>query len=165
MAFPTVPIGHPDEAGLDLLQSVLDGQSGLLFRDLRDVHGLGYSVTAFNWKTQKAGMMVFYIGTEPGKMEEAEQGFRRIIGELRTTQLEADDINRGKTQMNGDYYRSLQTVRARSSEAATLTLLGLPLDASRKLVDNAQQVNAADLQNLAGKYLQPEKAYIIKVLP
>ena len=165
LAFPTVGIGHEDEAGLDLLQSVLDGQSGLLFRDLRDVHGLGYTVTAFNWKTQKAGMLVFYIGTEPEKMQEAEQGFRRIIGDLRNKPVDAEDINRGKSQLNGDYYRSLQTVRARSSEAATLSLLGQPLDASRKLVDDAQKVGAGGLQILAEKYLQPEKAYIIKVLP
>lgn len=165
MAFPTVGMGHEDEAGLDLLQSVLDGQSGLLFRDLRDVHGLGYTVTAFNWKSQKAGMLVFYIGTEPEKMEEAEMGFRRIIGDLHDKPVDDGDISRGKSQLNGDYYRSLQTVLARSSEAATLSLLGQPLDASRKLVDNAQHISATELQSLAEKYLQLEKAYIIKVLP
>ncbi|MBR4742507.1 MAG: insulinase family protein, partial [Desulfovibrio sp.] len=45
--FPTVPFTHSDAPALLLLSSVLSGQSGLLFCSMRDVEGLGYTVTAF----------------------------------------------------------------------------------------------------------------------
>ena len=165
LVFPTVGYGTEDEPGLDLLQNILAGQSGLLFRDLRDKQGLGYTVTAFPWKTQKTGALIFYIGTEPDKMEQAEKGFRDVIAMLQTQVLPEEELERGKNQMQGDYYRDHQSLSSRSAEAAILTILGQPLDASRKLVEKAKKVDAQALQKLAQTYLQPEKAYIVKVLP
>ncbi len=165
MVFPAVGVGDPDEAGLELLQNILQGQSGLLFHDLRDVHGLGYTVTAIPWKTEKAGAIIFYIGTDPDKVEQAKAGFLRVIDALHSTPLEAKELERGKNQMTGDYFRDHQSLGARCSEAAALSVLHRPLDFSRKLVEQAQKVDAAELQELSKKYLVPENAYIMKVLP
>lgn len=165
LVFPTVGFGHEDEAALDVLQNVLAGQSGLLFRDLRDKQGLGYTVTAFPWKAEKAGALIFYIGTEPEKMEQAEQGFRAIIADLHKTPLDDAELTRGKNQIQGDYYRDHQSLASRSAEAAILTVLHRPLDAARKLVEAAQQVDAETLRAVATRYLQPDKVYIVKVLP
>lgn len=165
LVFPTVGFGAPDEAALDLLQNILAGQSGLLFRDLRDNQGLGYTVTAFPWKAEKTGALIFYIGTEPDKMVQAEEGFRKVLEELKSSPLPEKELTRGKNQMQGDYYRDHQTLSSRSAEGAILTILHRPLDAARKLVEKAQDVDAAAIQAVARTYLQPEKAYIVKVLP
>lgn len=165
MLFPTVGYGNKDEAGLELLENILSGQSGLLFRDLRDEQGLGYSVTAFSWKSAQAGALIFYIGTEPDKLTQAEEGFRKVIGQLHANPLPEAELERGKNQIAGDYYRSHQSLASRSSEAASLAILNRPLDAARKLVDDAGKVRAETLQQLARKYIQPDKAYWIKVLP
>ena len=165
MIFPTVGYGAPDEPGLDLLQNILAGQSGLLFSDLRDKQGLGYTVTAFPWKTEKTGALMFYIGTEPDKMQQAEDGFRKVIADLQAQPLPEEELERGKNQMEGDYYRDHQSLASRSAEAAVLTVLHRPLDAARKLVEKARTVNAGELQSLARTYLNPDKAYIVKVLP
>lgn len=165
MVFPAVGYGNPDEAGLDLLQNILAGQSGLLFRDLRDKQSLGYSVTAFPWKSAKTGALIFYIGTEPGKLPQAEAGFRSVIKELHNELLPAEELERGKNQIRGDYYREHQSLASRSSEAAALTILGLPLDYARNMVDKSQAIDAKAIQELARKYLQPDKAYMVVVKP
>ena len=77
--FPTVPLTHPDAPALLLLQSVLSGQSGLLFTRLRDEQGLGYTVTAFNRNMPEAAFMALYIGTTPDKLEQARKGFAEVI--------------------------------------------------------------------------------------
>ncbi|MFQ8738447.1 MAG: M16 family metallopeptidase [Bilophila wadsworthia] len=82
LIFKTAPDTSPDTPALDLLETSLGGMGGPLFRDLRDKQGLGYTVTAFNRQTSENGYMVFYIGTEPGKMAQAEEGFKRIINDL-----------------------------------------------------------------------------------
>ncbi|MDR2075936.1 MAG: insulinase family protein [Desulfovibrio sp.] len=165
LVFPTVGIGNPDEPGLDLLQNILAGQSGLLFRDLRDTQGLGYTVTAFPWKADKAGALIFYIGAEPDKLDMAEQGFRTIIERLQTDPLPAKELERGNRQLSGDYYREHQTLAARSGEAASLTLFGHPLDSPRNLILAASRITPAELQALAQKYLRPDAAYRVRVLP
>ena len=165
MIFPAVGYGNEDEAGLELMENILAGQSGLLFRDLRDEQSLGYTVTAFSWKSEKTGVLIFYIGTEPGKAAQAEAGFRAVIRKLHGELLPAGELERGKNQMTGDYYREHQSLGARSSEAASLAVLRLPLDYSRKLVEKAQGIDARTLQELARKYIQPDKSYMVKVLP
>ena len=105
LIFKTAPEASPDTPALDLLEASLGGMGGPLFRDLRDKQGLGYTVTVFNRQSSENGYMVFYIGTEPGKMAQAEEGFRRIIADLHKNLLPEEDVNRGKNQLEGDYQR------------------------------------------------------------
>ena len=165
LVFKTVPDGDPSAPAFDLLSTVLGGMGGPLFRELRDEQGLGYTVTASNRQTDKMGYMLFYIGTEPGKMEQAEAGFRKILDELKEKPLAADDLDRGKNQLEGDYYRAMQRLSSRSGEAGILTLEGRPLSFSRDQIEKARKVTPQHLQELAKQYLDFKDAYIIKVLP
>ncbi|CAK7064940.1 MAG: hypothetical protein DELT_01606 [Desulfovibrio sp.] len=165
LVFPTVPAGHEDEAGLNLLQTILSGQSGLLFRDLRDKQGLGYTVTAFPWQAPLAGSVIFYIGTEPDKIAVATTGFEKVITDLHEHALPENELVRGKNQMEGDYIRARQKMSARSSEAASLAILGRNLDAEKVMIDKAKNLSAEDLKTVAKKYLVREKAYTVIVAP
>lgn len=165
MLFKTVGVSHKDSVGLKVLNAVLAGQSGLLFRDLRDTHGLGYTVTAFPWQDENTGFLTFYIGTENDKVDAAQEGFSRIIKQLHTTLLPEEDILRGKNSLRGDYYRGHQSLGSRSSEAALLSILGLPLDHERQIIEKAVHVDAKTLQKLAQKYIREDNAYYITVRP
>lgn len=165
LVFKTVPVAHPDAPGLELLQNALAGQSGMLFRELRDKQGLGYTVTAINRMAQEAGYMIFYIGTEPGKMEQAKAGFERIVAELRTAPLPEAEVRAAKNQMEGDYYRERQSLSSRSAEAATLMVLGHDLDFRKQRIAEAAQKTPAELRTLAEKYLDVKNAYVVTVTP
>lgn len=165
LVFPTAPLKSDDTPGLELMQAILSGQSGLLFRDLRDEQGLGYTVTAMNWQSEKAGFMIFYIGTEPGKLEQATQGFKDVIARLHADRLPDDELRRGKNQLEGDYYREHQRLGSRSSEAAVLASQGYPLAFNKQVVDKAAKLDAEALRALARKYLKVEGAYTVRVLP
>ncbi|MDR3042869.1 MAG: insulinase family protein [Desulfovibrio sp.] len=165
LVFPTAPLKSDDTPGLELMQAILSGQSGLLFRDLRDEQGLGYTVTAMNWQSEKAGFMIFYIGTEPGKLDQATQGFKDVIARLHADTLPDDELRRGKNQLEGDYYREHQRLGSRSSEAAVLTSQGYPLAFNKQVVDKAAKLDAEALRTLARKYLKVDGAYTVRVLP
>jgi zinc protease len=165
LVYPTVPYGAEDEPGIELLQNILAGQSGLLFRELRDRQGLGYTVTAFPWRSEKAGALILYIGTEPDAMQRAGEAFRAVIAGLQTDLLPEDELERGKNQIEGDYYREHQTLSSRSAESAVLAALRRPPDAARSLVEKSRAVDAAAVRELARKYLRPEQAYTVRVLP
>ncbi|MEG6505082.1 M16 family metallopeptidase [Nitratidesulfovibrio sp. 1201_IL3209] len=165
LVFPTAPLKSDDTPGLELMQAILSGQSGLLFRDLRDEQGLGYTVTAMNWQSEQAGFMIFYIGTEPGKLDQATQGFKDVIARLHADRLPEDELRRGKNQLEGDYYREHQRLGSRSSEAAVLTSQGYPLAFNKQVVDKAAKLDAEALRALARKYLKVEGAYTVRVLP
>ena len=163
--FPVVGKEHPDSTGLELLRAALAGQSGLLFRDLRDKQSLGYTVTAFLWQAPKAGFMAFYIGTDPERRQEALAGFDSAVAGLKAAPLDETELVRAKNLLQGDYYRDHQSLGSRAGEAADLLSEGLDLDYNKDQVTKAQSLTPADLQRLARKYLNLEDSYLVSVDP
>lgn len=165
VSFPAPGLDSPDSPGLDLLRQVLAGQGGVLFRELRDKQGLGYSVTALLWQAPKAGFLAFYIGTSPDKADQALAGFKAVVDDLRAQDLPADEVERAKNLMSGDYYRENQSLAARSSEAAGLAARGYALDQNRANIAAAAQLAPADLRRLAGVWLRWDKTAVLRVAP
>lgn len=165
LAFHAVPLDHPDTPALMLLESVLSGQSGLLFNKLRDEQGLGYTVTAFYRSLPEAGFMAFYIGTTPRNLDVARQGFSGIIKDIKTDLLPAELLAKGLNRMEGSYYRGRQSLGARADEAASERLLGQPQDFQKRLLEKAAKVTPEQLREVARKYLLVDKMYEVTLLP
>ena len=165
LAFHAVPLDHPDAPALMLLESVLSGQSGLLFNKLRDEQGLGYTVTAFYRSLPEAGFMAFYIGTTPRNLDVARQGFSGIIKDIKTDLLPAELLAKGLNRMEGSYYRGRQSLGARADEAASERLLGQPQDFQKRLLEKAAKVTPEQLREVARKYLLVDNMYEVTLLP
>ena len=165
LAFHAVPLDHPDAPALMLLESVLSGQSGLLFNKLRDEQGLGYTVTAVYRSLPEAGFMAFYIGTTPRNLDVARQGFSGIIKDIKTDLLPAELLAKGLNRMEGSYYRGRQSLGARADEAASERLLGQPQDFQKRLLEKAAKVTPEQLREVARKYLLVDKMYEVTLLP
>ena len=163
--FKAVPPTHEDAPALMLLQAVLSGQSGLLFSQLRDVEGLGYTVTAFYRSMPEAGMMAFYIGTTPDKVEQARKGFGKIIADIKAKPLSAAQLEAGANRLLGAYFRERQSLGARAADAAGDALLRRPYDFDRQLIEKAATLTPAQVQAVARKYLEQENAYELVLLP
>jgi len=92
-------------------------------------------------------------------------GFRRIIKEIQEKPLPEEQIKRGQNLMTGQYYRGHQSLGSRSAEAAGLGTAQLPLSYNKDIVEQAQKLTPKDVQEIAKKYLNVEKAYILRVAP
>ncbi len=163
--FPTPGEDDPDTAGLNLLRAILAGQSGLLFRDLRDGQSLGYAVTAFVWQAPKSGFMAFYIGTTPDKLAAAREGFKRTVAALDKTPLPEAEVARAKNLLWGEYYHDRQSLLSRGREAATLLIRGYDLTRNVRQIEQSQALTPTDLRDLAARYLKWDEAYQMEVRP
>ncbi|RHH24221.1 M16 family metallopeptidase [Desulfovibrio legallii] len=163
--FRAVPPDHPDAPALLLLQAVLSGQSGLLFSQMRDVEGLGYTVTAFYRAMPLAGMMAFYIGTTPDKVEQARQGFARIIAQVQAKALPEELLRAAVNRLRGEYYRDRQSLGARAGESATDAVLGRPQGFDLTLIDKAAKLSPEQVQTAARIYLTPPNRYDLLLQP
>ncbi|NDV26397.1 pitrilysin family protein [Desulfovibrio sp. JC010] len=167
MVIFSVP-GMEDEeatAGLSLLRASLAGQSGLLFRDLRDKQGLGYTVTAFLWQAPKTGFMAFYIGTKPEQLEQAMAGFDKTVKMLKESDLPEDEILRARNILRGEYYQDHQSLLSRSREAASLIVKGFQPDLDQKIIERAAKIDAAQVRELINKYIDWNNKYTLTVKP
>jgi zinc protease len=163
--FKAVPLKHRDAPALMLLQTILSGQSGLLFSALRDEQGLGYSVTAFYRTMPEAGFLALYIGTTPDKAGQARQGFARTTEELRTAPLPEKLLQAAANQLLGNYYRERQSLASRAGEAATDAVLNQPADFHKDLIARAAALTPSDIQAAAKRYLTADDAYEVLLLP
>jgi zinc protease len=152
-------------ARLSLLRAALAGQSGLLFRDLRDKQGLGYAVTAFLSQYREAGFMAFYIGSDPDKLPQALEGFRTAAANLAAKPLPEAELVRAKNILSGDYYQDRQALMARSREAASAVVQGFEREAELKLVQAAQNLTAEDVRKAAAAVLNWDEAFVLEVAP
>lgn len=165
MVFPIPGKTHQDTPALSVLNKVLAGQGGILFRELRDRQGLAYSVTSMLWQTVNTGFMALYIGTYEDRVDEAVEGFEKVIADLKSKNLHKDDVDRAANLIFGEYHRGRQTITSRSKEASSLLIQGLDLDFNIQMTEKAGQVNPEELKALAVEYLDPDRSYLMRVLP
>jgi len=166
MVFPTPGKTDLDtSADLELLKAALSGQSGLLFRDLRDKQGLAYTVTSMLWQSRNTGFIALYIGTSPDKVDQCLKGFKTVLADLTANPLPENELERARNILVGDYYQEHQSLISRSRQAASLLTRNFDRDFEQKLIERAKSTTPADIQALVKKYMNPDKAYIMKVTP
>lgn len=163
LVYPTVPRTDPDAAAIMLLQSVLDGPGGLLFPQMRGEESLGYTVLARNSFQPTSGFLMFYVGTRPELVDKARASFLRIINDLKDKPLPESLLKAGSNQLEGQYYRGMQTLSSRSSAAAKEVGLGDPLNFTKELIAKTRSLTPEALQRVARRYL--DNGYEVKLVP
>lgn len=166
MVFPTPGKTDRDaSARLELLRAALSGQSGLLFRDLRDKQGLAYTVTSMLWQSKNTGFMALYIGTSPDKVEQCLEGFNTVLADLSAKALPEDELARARNILVGDYYQEHQSLLSRSRQAASLITRGFDRNYEQDIINRAKGATPDEIRDIVRKYLDPAKAYLMKVTP
>ena len=160
--FATVPRTHPDAPALMMLDAILSGQSGLLFSQMRDKDSLGYTVTSQCTFFPTTGLLLFYAGTEPGKINDVKAGFAGIIKTVCDKDLSPELLEAGWRTLEGQYVRARQSLGARSAIAASEVLLGQPRDFGRVLLDKAKLLKPADIRRVAAAYLHDGYEVIVR---
>lgn len=165
LGFQGVSLDNPDGSALKVLETVLSRQGGRLFYQLREQQALAYSVTAFDIEGLAPGVFGVYLGTDPGKVDEAVAAAETELARVRDTPIAADELNQAKKCMVGSYEISLQSNAAQAEEMVFNELYGLGYDYGRTYLDRIQAVSAADIQRAAQTYLAPAARTLVVVGP
>ncbi|MBF0531193.1 MAG: insulinase family protein, partial [Deltaproteobacteria bacterium] len=148
----------PDRYALDLLHSVLSGQSGRMFVKLRDEQSLAYALTSFYRPGLGTGFFGLYIAFEPAKLEKVQAGLKDLLAELYTNPITAEELNGAKQYIMGNYEVGQQTNGAQAGEAAFNELYGLGYDYPAKYLSAISAVTPEDVMRVAKRYLNPDQA-------
>lgn len=118
MAFPALPLGHPDVAALDVLATVLGGsESSPLVAQLQLGSGVANSAWASLSPRRDGG--VFYVGCQParGREVEAVRATWEVLQNVVSNGLSEEEIARTKALIRGERKLGLQTVESKALEA------------------------------------------------
>jgi zinc protease len=149
-----------DRFGLEVLDTILSGQSGRLFVELRDKQSLAYSLSSFSFFGLDTGAFGIYIGTSPDKKEQA---IKSVWHELKTIRLEKvgeEELNRAKNILISQYELAMQTHSAQALELGLNETYGLGQDYGNRYIQAIKEIDAAEVLAVARKYILPE-AYVM----
>jgi zinc protease len=138
-----------DRLALDVMQSILSGQGGRLFVELRDKASLAYTVSPMRMDGIEPGYFGAYIGCSPEKGKRAVEMMQEEFNKLRTQKVLRDEIDRAKRYLLGRHDIALQ----RTGQVADLMLFdqmyGLKFNEFEKFQKNLESVTAEQIQSVA----------------
>ena len=149
-----------DRFALEILDTVLSGQSGRLFIELRDKQSLAYSLSSFSFFGLDTGAFGIYIGTSPEKKAQAVASVWEELGKIREEKISDEELNRAKNILVSQYELAMQTHSAQALELGLNETYGLGQDFGNKYIEAIRAVDAEKVRQTAGKYIQPE-AYVM----
>jgi len=160
--FRGIPLGHEDRHSLKVLSTYLSGQSGRLFRELRDKQGLCYVVAPMSLEGYDGGYFAVYMGCDPKKREQALKGIAEELQRLVEKPLSEADVKKAKEFLLGRHHMDLQNNSTVSSTSALSQLYGIGHDEHLKMAANLKKVSAASIKKVASRILsQPSVTAVV----
>ncbi|HEY3359806.1 MAG TPA: pitrilysin family protein [Polyangia bacterium] len=165
IGFPGTTVSHPDRFALEVLATILSGQGGRLFVELRDRRALAYRISAFSLEGVDPGYFAVYIATSPQNLEAAVAGIRGELAKITDQRVTAGELERAKRYLVGAHEISLQRRAALGSSLAFHECYGLGFAEYRRYAPGILAVGAADVQRAARAHLDWSRAVIAVVKP
>ncbi len=157
MGLKTIGRNHPDYFGLQVLNTLLGGYFGSrLMKKIREEKGYTYGIGSSIFAQQNGS--VFSIQTEVAvdKWELVLQDIRSEVVTLQQNAVGSDELTLVKNYLLGSFQRSFDGVFAKAERLKTLLDNNLEADYFVKYSDTINRLQAANLQQLAIKYLNTD---------
>lgn len=151
IGFPGLSLKNPNRYTLHLIDSILSGQGGRLFLELRDKNSLAYSVGPIHMEGIETGYFGAYIGCSPEKAEKAInmliEEFQRLIKEP-VSELE---LEKAKKYTIGRHHIEMQKTSYLNSLILFDALYDLDINDAFEMEKKYQSVTPKDIQRVASE--------------
>ena len=148
---------------LKLVQAILSGMGGRLFKELREKRGLAYTVNASSDGYKDAGVFYSYVGTSPDKEEMAISLLKREFDKMRKRKVKKDELEKSKTYLEGAYNASLQTNSSLAFQYARNRILGRAPSEVGNFVRKIRKVTPEEIQDVALRYFDQKNLHLALV--
>lgn len=163
--FPVIKAGHPDQYALDLLSSLLgDGSTSRLYKDLVYDKKVASKVSSWSYTIQETG--VFHIGVQlktGKKVKDIKPQLIANIDYFKNNLVDAKSLEKVKNQMMKSYVDSFETLGGRVRGLALNEVLFGDYSVLFKDLGLYYNVTQQDIQRVAKKYLNFNKATVLEV--
>ncbi|MBI3544681.1 MAG: insulinase family protein, partial [Deltaproteobacteria bacterium] len=151
VGFSGTRVTDGDRSDLRVLLTVLGGQSGRLFTELRDKQALCYTVAPISFEGIEPGYVGVYIGCDPMKRTQALTGIHRELERMVSKPITSAELKRAKEFVLGRHHMDMQLNSAIANSGAFNTLYGLGYDEHLKLGERLRGVTALTVQKMAAR--------------
>lgn len=149
LGFPSVTFQHPDYYPAILLSIILGGgMSSRLFQEIREKHGLVYSIYAYNIAHQDDGLFGIYAGTG---QEQTKELLPILIQELRNIQqfIKPEELQRTKAQLKSSLLMSMESTNSRCEQIARHLQIYGRIISVQEMTQRIDSVKIEDIYRIA----------------
>lgn len=156
IVWPGVGPSDPDRYKADIVQTILAGQGGRLFMELRDKKSLAYSVSPYRFDGVGGGYFGAYIACSPEKTRQSVEMLRAEFKLICNELIHSDEIARAKTSLIGRNQMDLQRTSNVNNTLLFNYVYGLDIDEAFKLEKIYKNITAEEIQDFCRKkFLKP----------
>lgn len=151
LGYPGLRIDSNERFTLDVLQSVLSGQGGRLFYELRDKNSLAYTVSPIRMEGLEPGYFGTYIGCSPEKKDKAISMMRDELKKLTIALISEEELVRAQNYLVGQHAISLQKKSTICQAIVLDVIYGMSPDHLFEIIHEYKKVTREDILRLAKK--------------
>lgn len=156
VGYQGLTLSSPERYTMEIIQSILSGQGGRLFIELRDKNSLAYSVSPMHMEGIECGYFGGYIGCSPEKAEKSIQMLKAEFNKLASDKISSDELVRAQRYLIGRHDIELQRKSTIGNAILFDDIYGLDYRESLDVADKYFAVSPEDVQKLAEKiFAQP----------
>jgi len=163
LGFPGMTLDDPDRYAFDVLDKILSGAGGRLFKELRDTQSLAYSVSGIRTDGVDPGLYGVMLACDPDKTEAAIAGLQEEIRKIREEPVGSEELQRAIDYLTGTFAIDLQTFSSQANVLGFSERYGLGYGDYASYLENVQTVTAEDVQRLAQEYFTLDQSVLVVV--
>lgn len=160
-----VSIKDPAHASMALVDGILSGMGGRLFRELRDKESLAYSVTAFRRPGLETGLFAVYLACDPAKAGTGRDMIFKELARLRDEGVSEEELGASKRYLLGQMAIDRQTNGSQAMQMSLDELYGLGYDHQARFIEAIEKVTPADVLGAVRSVFKPEGYVVVSVGP
>ncbi|NVJ20854.1 MULTISPECIES: M16 family metallopeptidase [Myxococcus] len=152
---------HP----LKVLSTLLSGQGGRLFHELRDTRALAYSVNSHSVEGVDPGYFAISLGTSPEKATSALAVIRSELERVRDERVSEKELERAHQHLIGVHELGLQRNAARAAMLAMDGCLGVGQENFQHYAQRVSEVTAEHVRDVAQRVIDFERSSLAMMGP
>ena len=163
IAYRTCNLLDDDNPAIELIDEACSDMASRMFIRIREELGLAYSVGATRIIGLEPGCMIFYVATDPEKLELVQSEMLDEIQKIIDDGLDQAEFDRAKSSWLGREIIGLQGARELASTTTIDELVGLGWDNYRKSPDAIRAVTRDQVAAVARKYFREDNRVIVRL--
>jgi zinc protease len=152
-----------DRYALELIDEASSDLGSRFFVRIREQMGLAYYVGASQMQGLVPGLFLFYLGTDPQKIEPVKAALLEEISKLAMEGLTAEELTRAKKKLIGQQQIANQSNDSFGYMAALDELYGLGFAHYKTLEREVEAITLEEVRRVAAKYFQ-NQPYVLAIV-
>ena len=160
-------IRHPERYPLAVTNAMFgDGMSSRLYQNLREKHGLAYSIYSSVQNYIDCGAIYIYAATEENKNKKTvDLVFEEMNKFTFTKKPTQKELNRAKEQLKTGTMIELESMSSRMQNLLKQEISICKTETISEIIANIEKITLADISEISEKYFVPSDWKICSLIP